>query len=253
SNMSKPSIMLESAMVMSLLAYIPLFLIYFGLIRAVSDNYLGRDVRFADVIRPTTRLWGMVGACILAVLATYCAFLPLAVVMPILVFAKISLGWLAVPAIAILVLVCIMWIHWSVANSAAVIEGKGSVGSLARSVQLVRGFSWKAFFVIVGAFVIYCLVAIVAECILGAILFPLVGVHGAGLIGFGGASGFSAIAIGELIRVIAAMIGMPIVLLPLVLFYYDLRVRKEAFDLQMLAEQLGYGYQEVAPDLQHIV
>jgi hypothetical protein len=40
---------------------------------------------------------------------------------------------------------------------------------------------------------------------------------------------------------VSLILVQPLVLLPIMLFYYDLRIRKEGFDLQMLAEQLGYG------------
>jgi len=230
-----------------LLMYVAIFLIYFGLIRAVSENYLGRSVRFADVVKPTPRFWGMVGANLLVLLAFAGATAIIGILAVTFAAVRLSPAWLVIPGLSLFVFLYILLIRWSVATSVAVIEGRGSRGSLGRSLDLVRGFGRKAFNICFGAVVLYYLVQIVIGEILGVAFASLLGVH-AVMFGVIVGAGVAGIALTQLIQTVGAMIAIPIVLLPLVLFYYDLRVRKEAFDLQMLAEQLGYGYQEVGSE-----
>jgi hypothetical protein len=60
--------------------------------------------------------------------------------------------------------------------------------------------------------------------------------------GLGGYFRLTSPAIGQAIEVVSA--ALPILIYPLfscilTLMYYDLRVRREAFDLQILGQQLG--------------
>ena len=112
----------------------------------------------------------------------------------------------------------------AVAVQAAVLEPlKSGSDGVGRSWTLTKGFKWKAFglYFVVG------------------VLFFLF------LFGFGIVAGIAAALFQPL--VVPAVIGMGLVFLFLypftscvfTLFYYDLRVRKEAFDLQVLSQNLG--------------
>jgi hypothetical protein len=112
----------------------------------------------------------------------------------------------------------------AVAVQAAVLEPlNGGSEGVGRSWTLTRGFKWKAFglyCVIIVLFFIFILGFAVVAAIAAAIFRPLV---------------------------VPAVIGMGLVFLFLypftscvfTLFYYDLRVRKEAFDLEVLSRHLG--------------
>ncbi|HET6381777.1 MAG TPA: hypothetical protein VFJ58_00160 [Armatimonadota bacterium] len=128
------------------------------------------------------------------------------------------------------------------------IEGRGSAGSLTRSFQLVEGFGWKAFRIILGVVCLCLVVTAVVGGVLGALFSPLVGTHTGSAFGYSGGRGFAAFAVNVVIQTLVAITSIPIWLLPIVVFYYDLRVRSEAFDAQMLAELPCYGRQEAGSE-----
>ena len=79
---------------------------------------------------------------------------------------------------------------------------------------------------------------------LGFIAFVLVGVPSAGIGLLAGALRFSSTTWSAFLLVVAAI--LPVILTPVLpcvftLMYYDLRVRREAFDLELLSQQLSAG------------
>src|SRR5260370_27346901 len=98
-----------------------------------------------------------------------------------------------------------------------------SSGVLRRSWDLTRGFRWKA----LGLWVIA--LALVAGLVIGA--------------AFLAAMVEALFGKGEtLTTVVLALVSLlvyPLLSRVFTLFYYDLRVRKEGFDLEMLSHQLG--------------
>ncbi len=139
--------------------------------------------------------------------------------------AGIAAGLLTILA-AILLLVpgIVVACGVAVAVQAAVLEplAAGSDG-VGRSWSLTRGFRWKAFGLYLVMLVLLCLF----------------------LLGFGLVAGVAAVVYAPLM--VPAVVGMGLIFLfrypfascVFTLFYYDLRVRKEAFDLEVLSEHLG--------------
>jgi len=94
-----------------------------------------------------------------------------------------------------------------------------------RSWDLTRGFKRKVFATAAVALIIFSLPAACVAVLAEALRQP-------------------APPVGQAFTVLAAL--LPIVMTPLLscvftLMYYDLRVRREAFDLQVLGQQLGMG------------
>jgi len=124
---------------------------------------------------------------------------------------------------------------YSVVPQVAVLEDlRASTDALGRSWRLTKGFKWRAFGLIIVSFVIMY-VPIFAIMIIGAAVigFESVALEGAA----GGTSNL-------LFSVIARLVWLaiyPILNCVFTLFYYDLRVRKEGFDLEHLSQQLGLG------------
>ncbi|MGH2471521.1 MAG: hypothetical protein ACRDG6_03825 [Candidatus Limnocylindria bacterium] len=112
---------------------------------------------------------------------------------------------------------------WFVSPVVATIEGHGPVSSLRRSWQLSTGFRWR----IVGL--------VLLLVVLFMVLFVLVVV----LIGLIATANQSAGAVAFFIAIFAAVpIWMPLFFGTMTVLYYDLRVRKEALDLQLAAEAM---------------
>jgi len=112
----------------------------------------------------------------------------------------------------------------AVAVQAAVLEPlPGGTDGVGRSWKLTSGFKWKAFglyfvvFVLFGLFLLgFGVIAGVAAAILPPLMVPA-------LIGLG----------------LISLFLYPFISCVFTLFYYDLRVRKEAFDLELLSQHLG--------------
>jgi uncharacterized membrane protein len=102
--------------------------------------------------------------------------------------------------------------------SIVVLEGMGSVDALKRSTALAKGYNWRNFGVLLLLFVMF----LVAILIL-AVLFVFIG-PGEFLF--------------RLSLVAVQVLFWPVMQIAVVLLYYDLRVRKEAYDATALMEDL---------------
>lgn len=117
-------------------------------------------------------------------------------------------------------------VMWSLAFVALLAEDLSATGALGRSRSLVKGRWWPTFGVLLLAF----LLNVVVDQIV-SIPFAIGSIFSANsVIGFG----LSAVA-----NIISDVITTPFVAAVFVLVYFDLRVRKEGFDLQLLAQAMG--------------
>jgi hypothetical protein len=114
-----------------------------------------------------------------------------------------------------------------VTTPAVMVEELGPIQAMARSVTLVRSRFWP----VMGIGVLSGLLATVLESILS---WPF-GLA-ATVIGF--RWGWILAAIGE---ILPALVTMPLVAIVATLVYFDLRIRNEGFDLQMIAAELARG------------
>ena len=120
-----------------------------------------------------------------------------------------------------------LYVAWAFAMPALLVEGLRGRGALRRSFELVKGRWWRTFgiiafgFILVGVFsgivqAIF-LVGIVFEPDNHALVLVLSGLSGA----------------------VGLVIGTPFQAALLTVVYFDLRVRKEGFDLELLAQGIG--------------
>jgi hypothetical protein len=120
-----------------------------------------------------------------------------------------------------------LWIAFSVAVPVLLTEGVKGTRALGRSRALVRDRWWGTFGVV----------------LLGTILAGVVSAAVGGAAGFAGGSTDAGSVTGFLVNSISgtlgSMISTPFTAAFVSVLYFDLRVRKEAFDLQLLAERIG--------------
>jgi len=119
----------------------------------------------------------------------------------------------------------------AVSVPALVVESTSPTDAMGRSWDLTRGYRLRMF----GLFVlIFLLILIPYVAIMGA-----VGVAAA-VLGATGAKGLTTVLIllGTVIAAIVQLLLSPLYQAALVIAYYDLRVRKEGFDLELLASVL---------------
>jgi hypothetical protein len=121
-----------------------------------------------------------------------------------------------------------LWFSYSVAVPALLFEGCKGTNALSRSYRLVKGRWWATAGAILSAYLIATVIGGILQGLISALVFTDAGdsVFGVAVI--------DAVAngIGQLFTT-----AFPAAVTAVV--YYDLRVRKEGFDLQLLAERLG--------------
>ena len=103
-----------------------------------------------------------------------------------------------------------------------------TVGALSRSNQLTKGL-WKHS---VGVSALAFLIAVVPY--LGATLL---------------AGEFGSRIVQQIVGMVMSVILTPIYVASLVALYYDLRIRKEGFDLELMASELATAVPDAGPDL----
>ena len=121
-----------------------------------------------------------------------------------------------------------LWVSFGVAVPVLLTEGRRGRKALGRSRSLVKGYWWRVFGVL---FLGFLLVGILSSAI-GAVVLGVSTVQ----------PGDSTVA-GVLVSVVAGTVSRllttPLVAAFVVVIYFDLRVRKEGFDLQLLADRIG--------------
>lgn len=193
----------------------------------VSEAYLGRPAHVGFAMqRVFARFWSVFGAAILQ--GIIMVSVPMVGVILIAIMIPLGLVPLAVIVGLALVPIWIVVVVWAFAmQQAVIIEGRGALQSFDRSRELAKGAVMR----ILGVFILAFGIAIA------------VGVGAAALVMF---LGMLVGATGDRTAALATTVGMvlayPVWGVVSTLVYYDLRIRKEAFDLQLLASQL-----EVAP------
>jgi uncharacterized membrane protein len=124
----------------------------------------------------------------------------------------------------------ILVVGLALAIPAVVLEPRTSAsGALSRSWELTRGARWRIFGLGITLLVLLY-VPVVAITGLFALLLP----QSAGMFGGGSLGMVMAIAVAGLVQ----MFIYPLFYCVLTVTYYDLRVRKEGFDLELLASTL---------------
>lgn len=174
-----------------------------GTILAVSDLYLGRQTTITEALR---RAWSEVGTLIatsilngLAVIAGFiCLF---------------------VPGVYILcrLLVCL---------PSALIENRHASDALGRSWHLTKGYAGRAFVLLL----LYFAVALGFGLLVGIPIGYMADSKGAL------AHSSLLLVLQQVANVVVNILVQPLLLIGISIFYFDLRVRKEAFDLQFLMD-----------------
>lgn len=206
---------------------------------AVSQIYLGRDttVRAAYaavrarigrlvlvMLWATLRVFG-VGFAILVLSGILSAVVAAALPRP--AGGLVAFFIFAVAILGSLVLMTLMGVRYGVSIPAAALEDQPASAALGRSVDLTSSNRWRVFLVILCAVIVTYATSLLLQ---GPFMVANFVVGPATL------EGRLLMAIGGVVGAIGSMFTAPVMVIGLVLIYYDLRIRKEAFDLQVLLE-----------------
>lgn len=195
---------------------------------AASDRYLGRATTIeASLRRALGCYWRIVGAYILVFLAIIAVILGLGLVAASLAFLVGGVASILVAfAYVVGTIAALIWITvtWSFIAQAVVVEDAGALGAMRRSRRLVAGSRWR----VIGINLLLVLIQVVLFSIpssfVALVLVPI--------------QGNAGVALANLVGAFAQVLYYPVQLGTLTLLYYDLRVRKEGFDLALAAERL---------------
>ena len=208
--------------------------------RAVGDAYLGGRPGWRESLGyGLRRLHSVAWITFLIALATggifIAGFLGIAFVVA-LDGGALAILILVLGMLALIPLVIWLYFSWSVAIPAMLTEDARGTKALGRSFRLVKRRWWPVFGV--------QLVATVATGIIASILGVIPEIV---LLGDLGDSELAALALRGLSTAIASILTTPFLAAVTVVLYFDLRVRKEGFDLQLLAQQIGVAPPEGIP------
>lgn len=173
--------------------------------KAISAAYLGERASFGDSLAYALR-----------------RFIPLMVAYVVIVIITIP-GFLLliIPGIWLSVKMCM-------AFPAVIFERAGPFRSIGRSWKLTADNWWRVF----GTLVVVFLIAMVVNFALGAVL----GIVAAGSDSI---SELAYAVLNTVITLLTYMLTYPLWAAVMTVIYYDLRVRNEGFDLQLLAQGVG--------------
>jgi hypothetical protein len=207
-----------------ILAIAVVFVLYGALTAATGQRYLGRPITVPEAYRRGLRA---ALPLFFSVLAIFIVFLAVVIVV-VVVLAIFNSSALAAVAVLIGILTCFFILPWAFLSLAVlgpviVLEGLGPIAAIRRSFHLMD----KARLRTLG---LEILVGIISS-ILG-LIFSLIF-----LVSFVTDPTIRAV-LQTTASVASSVISGPLFYGALVILYYDLRVRKEAFDLQLAAEAL---------------
>jgi MFS family permease len=233
--------------VSALIAFIVFLILQFwaqgALIHAVSETYLGHSTSvrnsYGAVRSKLLRLLGtLILLGILVFLCPALAGVVAAIAVPLM--ASQGMGGLPVVIVGAIAVIGILWLtihlflNWLLADKVAILEDKGGMSALQRSRELMNAKTepgyWKrpknkaGLILVVGFFIAIGI----------NLLFQLPGVGLSFVL-----PGLLTATVSGLLNIIASSLATVYTATALIIFYYDIRLRKEGFDLKMMAQGLG--------------
>jgi hypothetical protein len=188
-----------------LIGFVVTLLLTAATVKAVSDAYLGEVPSVGDSLRFALR----------RIRSLAWLYLLLAV-------------GLTIAAIALLIPAVWLYVAWSVATPVLLLEDVRGTAGLRRSFRLVRGRWWPTAGVLMMAFLL-----------VGVAEFVVAGVLAVIPLAVDSSSVLLAVLASTISSAVAAAVVQPLQGAITTILYFDLRVRKEGFDLSLLARRLG--------------
>lgn len=218
-------------------ALLPLMAAYAALVKALADRYLGEPATIGDSWRYTFRR--IVPFMLTWLLVSVLLGIVAGGVLALVALAFGSSGVAMVIAISLVVIVTMIVAGLSLAflPSVMTVEDRFYMGAIRRSWRLAGGNLWRIF--VVGfctAIVTYGAFFVVFGLI--GLFFGMQAVLGGGAPGSD--PGMRGIMIGaQVISGVLQALLTPVTALPFVLLYFDVRVRREGYDIEILAKEMG--------------
>ncbi len=187
----------------------------------ISNRYLNRPVTVGDAYRAAmNRLGSLIGAILWV--AVRIIGLVLLFIIAIFVLVSVNLGPLSILlGLALVPVIVYLAISWSLISPVIMLENVGGVAASKRSRELIRGYWWKAF----GLFLVTGILVAILSSIPNLVI--------------GGLAGTGNILLSSVLGAVVTLLLRPIQTGVSILLFYDLKIRKEAFDLEAMVQQIG--------------
>ena len=214
-----------------------------ALIHAVSETYLGHSTSIKGSYGAMrSRLGRLIGTMILWSILVFGVPALFGIIAAVAVpsLAVMGLGGLLTGIIAVVAVILAIWIfttlflNWLVADKVVVLEESGWMKALRRSKELMKGRTEPGFW---KSIKMKASLIILVGFLIGIgihLLFQLPGV----VLGIVFPEGLVVTTVQGVLNMVAVSLATAYTAIAMILFYYDIRVRKEGFDLKMMAEKL---------------
>ena len=195
-----------------------------AIIVAVSDCYLGESVNVGDALaRTAARLPAIIGASLIRwMLIAISAVAPVIVYAPLMVgvpsAARVT-GALVFALTAVLIGLYVA-LRTMPVTAVIVLEKTGVMACISRAWALTRGEALRILVTLGLAWLIYLALWLLAGATMSTVLR-------------------SRPVLADILAAVVVAFVYPFIGVVTTLLYYDLRVRKEGFDLEMMAKELG--------------
>ena len=191
-----------------------------ALVHAMSARYLGRQITLGETLRAGLRACPrVIGAGLLIFLGIVVLWIVLALVM-----ALSQQAWIvAIGVIAGVIATFFILASTLVAPVVATIESVGPIGAIRRAFSLSKGNRWR----ILGLQLLLLVINGVISAVVSAVFVTTI-ISDPGL----------RAAAQQVVNAVTTIAWAPVEWGTFAILYYDLRVRREAFDLQLAAEAL---------------
>jgi len=219
---AEPSTSIVIAVFTAIGSFIVSFLVVAGLAYASALVYLDRDITAQDALQQAwRRFFTLLGSAVLWGLVVGGLFVTI-IGIPFAIYFSVRWGLYTLPVL---------------------FETTTARNALRRSTELVRGTWWRVFGIMLAVSVIAFMISFILEVSSGFIL-TLIGVAEIEaatpwdmirrlFMPMPNEVGWFAYAIRRFVSVTIAGLAMPIGIIGSMLLYFDLRIRKEAFDIEM--------------------
>ncbi len=189
---------------------------------AISERFLSRDIGITEAYRKVMRRFLPLLGTILLTGAIISVVLVSCVLMGLSMLTAGSRPGMLMIMIG-LILAAVLWIWYTFIPQTVVLEAEGGISAMKRSKYLVKGHFAKAFILLV---LVYVAIALITEIVSFSVLKGLFFL-----------APYSA-PLAEGTSNVLSILLEPFRIAAITLLYYDFRIRKEGFDLEIMAEEL---------------
>jgi len=197
-----------------------------GIYYLVSRVYLGAKTTIGEALRAIIRQSGALlatGVIVLVVCAILIGLVAVPFVMFMTDYKPAALGWAVLLCMAVVPVALFLYGRYGLVFSVVMLEDMNADEAFSRSARLTSGYTWRLIGIFVVMYLCFWLVSLPGLVLQSAMSGGNPGVQLAG----------------ALISAAWSALVAPVLAIPPVIYYFDLRCRKEGFDLSVLAATFG--------------